>query len=150
MPELYDIGFLLIHQIYPTNATLAQKGIINTAVCGRCNAVDTLIHRLCNCEQNKVIWAQYVKIMCRITRYSFQNYAIEDIIYFPAFSVFPKAKKRLMFWLTCQTFQFLLNYESVKETQLYISTMLFNYMHIPMSNERKRTMYANYIAAVYI
>lgn len=59
----------------------------------------------------------YKTILNRINRKSFSNYNLEYIIDFPAFRVFSKARRRLIFWVTTQKIDVLLNRPYLRDVE---------------------------------
>jgi hypothetical protein len=49
--------YMAVHGIVPTNAHLAAKHISTTYRCIRCKKIDTLPHRLFDCQEEGKIWS---------------------------------------------------------------------------------------------
>ena len=62
-PNLHDLRYKLIHEIFATKDRLFQKNIIKDNVCKICNKQDTLSHRMQDCIYGNVIWKCCQRIM---------------------------------------------------------------------------------------
>lgn len=105
MPELNNLVYFIIYNIYSTSESLANKGIIKTSICKECSKTDSLRHRIVDCGKRNIISKQYYT----------QNYQSYDSFIstlshpqrkpynFLPFKFLEMKKTRIMFWITIQT-----------------------------------------------
>jgi len=60
--------YMVIHDLIPTNDSLAAIKLTETNRCSICDAIDTTQHRLTQCGESKLIWNSTRAKMAAITR----------------------------------------------------------------------------------
>jgi hypothetical protein len=93
--------YQLVHDILPTNDRLHRIRLSTTAGCRRCNAVDTIGHRITECGEGPAIWRWTRARIAAILRMD-AVYIPETWILRPDFLLWPPKRHRAVLWMLAQ------------------------------------------------
>jgi hypothetical protein len=141
-PMLLDTWYRIVHNIYPTNSLLYEKGIITDPLCHQCNVNEDLEHILTQCCNNAIIWKQYLKMVAVILRTSIQHLNFDTLIKYPEYKYYPPTKRKFLLWLTSTTIQLCLDKPDIPSVHCYKQTLLYRLSQIPYNT--RKTNFANF------
>jgi hypothetical protein len=97
--------YKVIHELEPTNERLQKIGIAQTDECKKCHRRDTLMHRLIDCGEGKVIWGYARNKKAQILRTE-PGKIPEEWLLHPQVVIWPPKRNRAILWILAQVIHF--------------------------------------------
>jgi hypothetical protein len=87
-----------MHDLLPTNDSLAAIHLTDTTACSSCGHPDALQHRITECGEGPIIWKWTKKILCYMLRVDLRYIPPEWTIR-PTFRHWPVRKQSAVLWV---------------------------------------------------
>jgi hypothetical protein len=146
-PQIYDVWYQILYNVYPHNSKLCHLQIIPTDQCNYCQQPETMEHILTVCKNNHQIWKHYTSIVARILRTSSNLVTYDFMIKFPVIACFPSYKRQFLVWLTGHTIYFLLQRHEYHMATSYLYYLKFSLQ--AFSPDQLYKYFARYYTVLY-
>jgi hypothetical protein len=105
-------GYIVVHDIMPTNDRLRKINLYTDGKCNRCDHCDTITHRYTMCTNTQPLWDWTRKRIAYYLRTSPQN-VLDDWICFPDFNLYPPQRQNATIWILGHMIGYITNNNSV-------------------------------------
>ena len=140
------VRYQAIQDIIPTNVRLHHINMVPSDSCWRCNADDTMEHRLIACGEGRTIW-QYTKTLLATMLQTIPGRIPDEWVLHPHFKIWPPKRHRAILWVLANVIIFRIQQQTTLNLHDFMDFLLRSRWKL-MCHKNGRDLVGNYLTVI--